>query len=329
MTDSPFKKEPVLEIKDLKTHFFTRRGVVKAVDGVSFSVGPEETLGLVGESGCGKSMTCLSILGLIPKPAGRLVQGRIILEGEDLASRTEQEMRRIRGKKIAMILQDPMSSLNPLFTIGDQVGAPIRRHQQESRAGVREKVLNLLRLVHIPSPEVRIGEYPHQMSGGMRQRIVGAMSLGCRPRLLIADEPTTALDVTIQAQFLKLLKEIQKATRLSLIMVTHDFGVVAKVCDRVAVMYAGRIIESAGVRDLFDRPLHPYTQALLASLPPLEKKVDKLYCIEGQPPDLIQPPAGCGFSPRCARAEGICTQAFPPERDFGNGHKVNCWLADR
>jgi oligopeptide/dipeptide ABC transporter ATP-binding protein len=242
--------------------------------------------------------------------------------------KTEKEMRRIRGKRIAMILQDPMSSLNPLFTIGDQVGAPMRRHQQGSRNEVRGKVLDMLRLVQIPSPEVRVGEYPHQMSGGMRQRIVGAMSLGCRPRLLIADEPTTALDVTIQAQFLTLLKDIQKTTRLSMIIVTHDFGVVARVCDRVAVMYAGKIIESAGIRDLFERPLHPYTKALLDSLPPLEKRVAKLFSIEGQPPDLIQPPEGCSFAPRCPRAKGVCEKDFPPERDFGAGHKACCWLAE-
>ncbi len=316
----------VIEVKDLKTYFFTSRGVVKAVDGVSFGVKEGETLGLVGESGCGKSITCLSILRLVPKPAGRIVGGEIIFDGEDLLSKNEREMRQIRGKRISMILQDPMTSLNPVFTIGDQVAEPVRIHQRLDKLMVWEKVKEMLRLVRIPSPEVRMREYPHQMSGGMRQRIAGAMVLSCQPRVLIADEPTTSLDVTIQAQFLRLLKEIQQQSNLSMIVVTHDFGIVAKVCDRLAVMYAGRIVESAPVRELFNNPVHPYTNALLNSLPKMEVKMDKLYSIEGQPPELHALPPGCSFAPRCPEAKDICTQEYPPQSAVKEGHYVSCWL---
>lgn len=316
----------VIEVKDLKTYFFTSRGVVKAVDGVSFGVKEGETLGLVGESGCGKSITCLSILRLVPKPAGRIVGGEIIFDGEDLLSKNEREMRQIRGKRISMILQDPMTSLNPVFTIGDQVAEPVRIHQKLNKLMVWEKVKEMLRLVRIPSPEVRMREYPHQMSGGMRQRIAGAMVLSCQPRVLIADEPTTSLDVTIQAQFLRLLKEIQQQSNLSMIVVTHDFGIVAKVCDRLAVMYAGRIVESAPVRELFNNPVHPYTNALLNSLPKMEVKMDKLYSIEGQPPELHALPPGCSFAPRCPEAKDICTQEYPPQSAVKEGHYVSCWL---
>jgi peptide/nickel transport system ATP-binding protein len=318
--------EKILEVKDLETYFFTRRGVVKAVDGVSFSVGEEETLGIVGESGSGKSITCLSLLRLVPQPAGRIVNGRIILDGEDLLSKSESEMRRIRGKRISMILQDPMSSLNPVFTIGYQVGVPITLHQTRDKKTVGEKVIDMLHRVHIPSPEVRMKEYPHQMSGGMRQRIIGAMALSCQPKLLIADEPTTALDVTIQAQFLRLLKEIQQALKLSMIVVTHDLGIVAKVCDRVTVMYAGKVLECARVRDLFSNPLHPYTRALLDSLPQMDKNVKRLYTIEGQPPDLAKLPPGCKFAPRCPRAIEICHKEEPVQCTVEDDHTVSCWL---
>ncbi|MEE9517913.1 MAG: ABC transporter ATP-binding protein, partial [Candidatus Adiutricales bacterium] len=263
-------EENILEVEDLKTHFFTRRGVVKAVDGVSFSVGKGETLGLVGESACGKTITCLSILRLVPQPAGRIVSGKIIMDGHDLLQKSESEMEEIRGSQISMILQDPMTSLNPVFTVGQQVAWPIRLHQKLNRKAIQSKVREMLSRVKIPSPEVRAREYPHQMSGGMRQRIVGAMALSCQPGLLIADEPTTALDVTIQAQFLKLIDEIQHDSNLGMIVVTHDFGIVAKVCDRVAVMYAGRIVENAPIRNLFNDPKHPYTVALMDSLPKMD-----------------------------------------------------------
>ena len=318
--------ENLLELNDLKTYFFTSRGVVKAVDGVSFTIKEAETLGLVGESGCGKTITCLSILRLVPAPAGRIVGGEIIFEGENLLSMSEKEMRNIRGRKISMILQDPMVSLNPVFTVGDQVAEPVRIHQKLTPRLVWEKVKEMLTLVRIPSPEVRMKEYPHQMSGGMRQRIVGAMVLSCQPRLLIADEPTTSLDVTIQAQFLKLLKEIQQQQNLAMIMVTHDLGIVAKVCDRVAVMYAGKIVEIGGVRDIFYSPAHPYTKALLGSLPKMDVKKERLYTIEGQPPELHDLPPGCSFSPRCPHVEEICKQEYPPQSIIKDGHLVNCWL---
>ena len=289
----------VLEVKDLKTYFFTRSGVVKAVDGVSFTVNEGETLGIVGESGSGKSISCLSILRLVPEPAGRIVSGEIFLDGDNLLKKSLSEMRRIRGSKISMILQDPMTSLNPVYTIGNQVIEPIKLHQKLAKQNAREKATEMLSMVKIPAPEVRMKEYPHQMSGGMRQRIVGAMALSCQPRLLIADEPTTALDVTIQAQFLKLLKSLQKELNISLIVVTHDFGIVAKICDRVVVMYAGKIVENAPIRELFNNPQHPYTQALIESLPKLEVERERLASIEGQPPDLGNLPPGCKFAPRC------------------------------
>ena len=316
----------MLEVKNLKTHFFTRHGVVKAVDGVSFSVQEGETLGLVGESACGKTITCLSILRLVPQPAGRIVAGEIFMAGEDLMKKSEKEMGKIRGKQISMILQDPMTSLNPVFTIGQQVAWPIRLHQNLDRKSIWEKVKEMLSRVKIPSPEIRIREFPHQMSGGMRQRIIGAMSLSCQPQLLIADEPTTALDVTIQAQFLKLIKEIQRDSKLSMIVVTHDFGIVAKVCDRVAVMYAGRIVENGPIRELFNNPKHPYTMALMDSLPQMEKEVELLYSIEGQPPDLRELPPGCTFAPRCAQSMEKCQEEYPPQSAIDEGHTLNCWL---
>ena len=318
--------EEILAVKNLKTYFFTRRGVVKAVDDVSFSVGKGETLGLVGESGSGKSITCLSILRLVPQPAGRIVTGQIFLAGDDLLSKSEREMRQIRGKRISIILQDPMTSLNPVFTIGYQVGVPIALHQKLDKKAVGERVLDMLHKVRIPSPKVRMKDYPHQMSGGMRQRIAGAMALSCQPQLLIADEPTTALDVTIQAQILKLLKEMQQEFRLSMIIVSHDLGIVARVCDRVAVMYAGKLVECAGVRDLFNNPMHPYTRALLDSLPKLDKNVKRLYTIEGQPPDLVNLLPGCRFAPRCPQAIEICYKETPGEFKIGDGHTASCWL---
>jgi len=318
--------ENILEVEDLKTYFFTRRGVVKAVDGVSFSIKRGETLGLVGESACGKTITCLSILRLVPQPAGRIVGGKIILNGVDLMQKSDREMQEIRGSQISMILQDPMTSLNPVFTIGHQVAWPIRLHQKLDRKAILVKVKKMLSRVKIPSPEVRAREYPHQMSGGMRQRIVGAMALSCQPGVLIADEPTTALDVTIQAQFLRLIKEIQRDSNLSMIVVTHDFGIVAKACDRVAVMYAGKIVENAPIRSIFNNPRHPYTMALMDSLPKMDKEIDLLYSIKGQPPDLREPPPGCSFAPRCDRCMEICKKEYPRQSVVEAGHTISCWL---
>ena len=316
--------ETVLQVEDLRTHFFTRSGVVKAVDGVTFSVGERETLGIVGESGSGKSMTALSILRLVPAPAGKIVGGRVLLRGDDLLQKSEREMQRIRGSRISMILQDPMTSLYPLFTIGDQLAEPIRIHQQNRTTSVQARVEEMLRLVRIASPEQRTNDYPHQMSGGMRQRIVGAIALACRPELLIADEPTTALDVTIQAQILALLKDVQREFGLAMIMITHDFGIVARICQRVAVMYAGRIVEEADVRSLFRSPAHPYTIALLRSLPKLGREAERLCSIGGQPPDLRQLPPGCSFAPRCPKATDACRAEYPIQQDVGKGHRVWC-----
>jgi oligopeptide/dipeptide ABC transporter ATP-binding protein len=319
---------PVLQVDDLQTHFFTFGGsrVVKAVDGIGFTLNAGETLGLVGESGSGKTTTCLSIVGLLPRGA-RIVGGRVMFEGEDLTRKSQRELRRIRGRRIAVILQDPMASLNPLFTIFRQVAEPAFFHQQMRGRTLRARVQHLLTAVRIPSPEWRMREYPHQMSGGMRQRIVGAIALAGGPSLVIADEPTTNLDVTIQAQYLDLLKDIQRETGVALIFVTHNLGIVAKMCDRVAVMYAGRIIEQAPVRDLFDRPRHPYTRALLGSVPRLGSK-EPLYSITGQPPNLASLPPGCAFHPRCPEALPRCATDEP--RDFyqGDDRVARCWLAD-
>lgn len=316
----------LLEVRDLKTHFFTRWGVVKAVDGVSFFLRERETLGLVGESGSGKSMTCLSILRLVPKPAGRILSGQILFRGHDLLTLSEKEMRKYRGRQISMILQDPLSTLNPVFTIGAQVREPLRIHRLVERHSLKQRVLELLRLVRIPAAESRLENYPHQFSGGMRQRVVGAIAIACQPKLLIADEPTTSLDVTIQAQYLRLLKEIQRQSNLALLFVTHDFGIVAKMCDRVAVMYAGRIVEEAAVRELFTAPAHPYTQGLLQSLPRLDQRVGRLLSIEGTPPLLSCLPPGCPFAPRCPKVMPLCREQYPPTTPLTASHQVACWV---
>ena len=320
----------ILEVKDLRTYFFTRHGLVKAVDGVSFCVDEGETLGIVGESGCGKSITCLSILRLVPGPAGRIVNGQILMNGDDLLLKSKEEMRQIRGKRISMILQDPMTSLNPVFTIGYQVGLPIALHQRLDKKSALEKVKEMLYSVRIPSPEVRVGEYPHHMSGGMRQRAVSGIALSCEPRLLIADEPTTSLDATIQIQFLRLLRQLQQETGLSLIFITHDFGIVAQICDRVAVMYAGKIVETADVRDLFNHPAHPYTRALLSAVPvpdPDKEKSRKRVMLEGEPPSPINPPSGCPFHPRCPIGEDRCYIEGITFIEASEGHLVRCWKA--
>ena len=315
-----------LEVEELKTYFFTRWGTVKAVDGVSFSLKEGESLGLVGESGCGKSMTCLSILRLVPQPAGRIVGGKIFLQGENLLEKDEEEMRRIRGAKISMILQDPMTSLNPVFTIGDQVMEGIKIHRGLKGRRLWERAVEILKMVRIPSPEARLRNWPHELSGGMRQRVAGGIALSCDPRLLIADEPTTSLDATIQVQFLGLLRQLQMETGLALIFVTHDFGVVARVCDRVGVMYAGKMVEMAGVRDLFNHASHPYTQALMKAVPKMEDRAERLASIDGEPPKLHSIPPGCAFAARCSDSKDRCDpDRFPPRVEIGEGHWVSCW----
>src|SRR6185369_14344338 len=280
----------VIDVRDLRTHIVTRWGTVKAVDGVSFAIREGETLGLVGESGSGKSLTCLSLVRLVPRPAARILGGQVLLDGLDILTRSEDEMREIRGRRIGMILQDPMSSLNPVFSIGMQMREPVALYHRLRGAALTDRAVALLAAVRIPSPAQRLRAFPHQLSGGMRQRLVGAMAIAAPPRLLIADEPTTRLDLTIQAQYLGLLKELQQRHRFALIFVTHNLGIVAKICDRVAVMYAGRIVEMGPVRRLFTRPAHPYSRALLESIPRLGVRADRLAAIEGQPPDLARLP---------------------------------------
>jgi oligopeptide/dipeptide ABC transporter ATP-binding protein len=315
----------ILQVEDLRTYFSTRIGEVKAIDGVSFYVREGETLGIVGESGSGKTVTSLSILRLVEKPAGKIVGGKIIFEGKDLLELSEEEMRSYRGKMISMILQDPMASLNPVFTISDQVAEPVQLHQKLQGHQIIEAVISALRMLKIPAPETRLRDYPHQMSGGMKQRVGGAIAISCHPKLLIADEPTTALDATIQAQYLALLRDIQRQTNVAIIFITHDFGIVAKMCHRVAVMYAGKIVETAATRELFERPKHPYTIALLNSVPRLERKVERLYYMEGQPPQLVNLPPGCRFHPRCPDVQEICREQEPPEVEISDGHFVSCW----
>lgn len=318
---------PLLQVSELCAAFVSFRGqrVVRAVDGVSFTLEEGETLGLVGESGCGKTTTCHALFRLLP-PTGRIVGGRIAFAGEDLLQKSPAEMRRIRGRDMAMILQDPMASLNPLLTIFDQVAEPAYFHRGLRRRPLRERVQRLLQMVRIPSPEARMHEYPHQMSGGMRQRIVGAMALAGGPRLLVADEPTTNLDVTIQLQYLNLLKELQQQTGVALIFVTHDLGIVAKMCDRVAVMYAGKIVEQGPVREIYARPRHPYTEGLLKSVPQIGSKA-ALSTIPGQPPDLANLPPGCAFAPRCPYTSERCRTEEPVERTLAPGHTSRCWFS--
>jgi peptide/nickel transport system ATP-binding protein len=316
--------DTLLEVRDLRTYIYTRRGVVKAVDGATFSVRRGETLGIVGESGSGKSMTCLSILRLVPEPGGRIVGGQILFDGENLLDKSPEEMRRLRGSRIAMILQDPMASLNPAMTVGEQIAETLALHRGLRGRALDERVIELLRQVRISDPERRVHAYPHQMSGGIRQRVAGAIAISCQPGLLIADEPTTSLDVTIQSQYLRLLKEIQRETNLALVFVTHDLGIVAKLCDRVAVMYAGRIVELGRTRDIFNHPRHPYAVGLLNCLPTLRRGREPLTAIEGQPPDLASVPEGCSFAPRCPMAEPRCSETRPSLEPVDSEHLVAC-----
>ena len=317
---------PLLQVQDLKIYYSGFRGtrVVKAVDGVSFSLDAGETLGLVGESGSGKSTTCHAIVRVLP-PGARIVGGSVLLEGEELLEKSPREIRAVRGRRIATIIQDPMSSLDPLFTIYDQVAEPAYYHRALRGRQLLQRVQELLTAVRIPSPEARMREFPHQMSGGMRQRIVGAIAQAASPQIIIADEPTTNLDVTIQLQYLNLLKDLQRASGVALIFVTHNLGIVAKMCDKVAVMYAGKIVEQQPVRDLFYTPRHPYTRALLDSMPKLGSK-EPLYAIPGQPPDPAGLPPGCSFHPRCAHAQERCWTEEPSEERLGDGRTLRCWL---
>jgi oligopeptide/dipeptide ABC transporter ATP-binding protein len=319
--------QPLLVLDQISTHYVSARGtrVVRAVDQVSLTVRAGETLGIVGESGSGKSTLALTIMRLLP-PAARITSGRLLFEGQDLLQKSDSEMRQVRGKQIAMILQDPMASLNPLFTIGNQVSEPIRVHEGVGRRNAWRRARDLLAAVRIPSPRARLRQHPHEMSGGMRQRIVGAIGISCEPRVLIADEPTTSLDLTIQAQYLKLLGDLQRAHGLALIFITHNLGIVAKMCDQLAVMYAGRVVEQGSVREIFNAPAHPYTQALLSSIPSMSDTRQRLVAIEGQPPDLAALPAGCAFAPRCVRALERCRLEPPPEQAFSAQHLARCWL---
>ena len=323
----------LLEVDGLKTHFFTRDGVVRAVDGISFSVMPGETLAIVGESGCGKSVTSLSILRLIASPPGRIVAGRVLLGGRDLLTLSEEEMRGVRGNEISMIFQEPMTSLNPVLTVGRQIAESLTLHRGLTRAQALERAVEMLRLVNIPEPQRRIREYPHQLSGGMRQRVMIAMALACDPRLLIADEPTTALDVTIQAQILELMRGLKQKTGAAIVLITHDLGVVAEMAQRVVVMYAGRKVEEATVDDLFARPRHPYTRGLLDSVPRLTEAGaggrKRLAEIVGMVPSLRDELAGCAFAARCTLATDRCRSALPPLEEKAPGHVAACWESAR
>lgn len=322
--------EKLVEIRDLRTHFYTEDGIVPAVDGVNLYIKRGETLGVVGESGCGKSVTSLSIMRLIPNPPGKIVGGEILFEGEDLLKKSEAAMRKIRGNEISMIFQEPMTSLNPVYTIGDQLTEAIQLHQGLSRKDALAKAIEMLRLVGIPLPERRVKEYPHQLSGGMRQRVMIAMALSCNPKLLIADEPTTALDVTIQAQILELMKKLKKELGMAIMLITHDLGVVAEMCERVVVMYGGKVVEEADVVSLFKNPLHPYTEGLLRSIPRMDQETEKLHVIEGVVPNPLHMPKGCRFHPRCPYATDECREAQPELEQVAPGRFVACFLsADR
>jgi oligopeptide/dipeptide ABC transporter ATP-binding protein len=317
--------KPLLEVRNLSTYFFTDAGTVKAVDNVSFTVEKGKTLGIVGESGCGKSITSLSIMQLVETPPGKIVGGEIFFEGEDLLKKSEEEMRLIRGKKIAMIFQEPMTSLNPVYTIGNQISEAILIHENMSREEAKNRALEMLRLVKIPLPEKRYDEYPHQLSGGMRQRAMIAMALSCNPELLICDEPTTALDVTIQAQILELINELKEKTGAAVIMITHDLGVISEVADNVMVMYAGKVVEQGTTDEIFEKPLHPYTEGLMQCIPRLDYDTEVLNTINGTVPSYDDMPKGCAFCPRCNKKTKICEEKMPDLVDI-NGRKTRCFL---
>ncbi len=321
-------REKLLEVRDLKTYFYTENGISKAVDGVSLEIYPGETLGIVGESGCGKSITSLSIMRLIQEPPGRIVGGEILFKGKDLTKLSQDEMRKVRGNEISMIFQEPMTSLNPVFTVGYQISEAIMLHKKASKKEAMEQAIDMLRKVGIPLPEQRFHEYPHQLSGGMRQRVMIAMALSCNPELLIADEPTTALDVTIQAQILDLMEDLKEKFNMSVMMITHDLGVIAEVSDRVAVMYAGKVVEYTDVKTLFDNPRHPYTWGLLNSIPRLDKDVDKLLAIPGVVPDSSNYPAGCRYNTRCPLARERCFAGEPGLIEIEEGHTTRCWYSE-
>jgi oligopeptide/dipeptide ABC transporter ATP-binding protein len=317
----------LLEVKNIRTYFFTDEGIVKAVDDVSFGLKKGESLGIVGESGSGKSVTALSIMRLIQDPPGKIIGGEIIFRGEDLLKKKEEEMREVRGNKISMVFQDPMTSLNPVFTIGDQIMEAIILHQKLDKVSARKKAIEMLEIVRIPEASKRIDEYPHQFSGGMRQRVMIAMALSCNPEILIADEPTTALDVTIQAQIIELIKQLQKDLGMSLILITHDMGIVAESCQNVLVMYAGKVVEYADVRTIFKKPSHPYTIGLLESVPRLDVRKERLKAIEGQPPDLVALPNYCYYAERCPYKTERCLEEIPDLIEVEPGHYSRCLYA--
>ena len=317
----------VLDVRDLKTHFKTERGFFRAVDGVSFQVARGRTLAVVGESGCGKSVTSLSIMGLVPEPPGIKAGGEILFEGKDLLAKSRAELEQIRGAKIAMIFQEPMTSLNPVYRVGDQIVEGLVKHRGLSARAARERAIEMLRLVRIPSPETRVDAFPHEMSGGMRQRVMIAIALACEPQVLIADEPTTALDVTIQAQVLDLMRDLKSRLGTAIILITHDLGVVAEMADDVVVMYAGKVVERASVAQLFEDAQHPYTLGLLASVPRLDADQERLQTIDGMVPTPETMPAGCRFAPRCTLASDRCLSEMPPLRELTAGHQVACWKA--
>lgn len=320
--------KPLLDIKDLKTYFYTEDGVVKAVDGIDLQIGYKETVGIVGESGCGKTVTSLSVMRLVPNPPGRIIEGSIHFDGKNILELSEAQMRSIRGADISMIFQDPMTSLNPVFTVGHQISEAIMNHQDVDEFEAMERAGQMMDLVGIPDPDIRIKDYPHLFSGGMRQRVMIAMALSCNPKMLVADEPTTALDVTIQAQVLELMKNLKRDLDTSIMYITHNLGVVAEVCDHVAVMYAGNIVEKSDVRTVFKNPQHPYTIALLASIPRLDKRILRLDVIRGFVPNLINPPSGCRFHPRCKYAFDRCSKQAPETYEAEPMHYVRCHLFD-
>jgi oligopeptide/dipeptide ABC transporter ATP-binding protein len=320
----PDKNEILLSVEDLKVYFRSEDEIARAVDGISFDVRPEETVCLVGESGCGKTVTALSVMGLVPVPPGEIADGRVLFRDQNLLDFNDNEMQEIRGNQIAMVFQEPLTSLNPVFTIGDQIGEAIYTHEDLPEGEIARRSEQLLKDVGIPSPTERLGDYPHQLSGGQRQRVMIAMALACNPDLIIADEPTTALDVTVQAQILRLLGSIQKQRAMSILYITHDLGVVSKVADRVCVMYAGIIAEQGSRQDIFKNPKHPYSQALLASLPTRKKRGQRLYSIPGTVPNPAYKPRGCPFHPRCQHAIQTCRERYPGMCDYGDGHNARC-----